>query len=292
MRRRGSKRYNQRTMTQHRRTQLNKARNARKATNGAVHVTSDVNSLMIAPSKGRQTIALAMTTAGRGETAPVKRAVRSVRKAGFTQDIHMFAEPEALSDEDFVTLDKNLSVHRNISTMGCFGNWKTTAAWMAENTTEDWIMIMQDDLMWGPSAAATMQHAVDVFDPATTGVLSPYTSPAMVPDRARKLRGCWVRSIKRNYWGALAFCFPRQSLEYLLGSPVFTSHRSSRQVDVVVGRVYYESSDKRWPIIHLPSIGQHIGAVSTIGRDKNPASRWGRCGFGFNLEYRAGNIPV
>jgi hypothetical protein len=203
----------------------------------------------------------------------------------------MFAEPKALTDEEFAALDSNLITHRNVTTMGCFGNWKATATWMAENTTEDWVLIMQDDLLWCQAGAPTLQHAVDTFDMNTTGFLSPYTSPAMVPDRARKMRDCWVRSQRRNFWGALAFCFPRQSLNYLLDSQVFKNHKHFRQVDVVVGNVFFSSDDKRWPIIHLPSLGQHVGKKSTIGRDSNPASQWGRCGYGFNPEYRTNNLP-
>jgi hypothetical protein len=123
-------------------------------------------------------------------------------------------------------------------------------------------------------------------DQDKVGFLSPYVSPAMVPERAHNVRHYWVRSVRRNFWGAVAMCFPRAALEYMINCPRFVNHKHHRQVDVVAGDVFFNSSDSRWPYIHLPSLADHIGVKSTIGRDKNPHSQWGRHGFSFNEDYQ------
>lgn len=250
-----------------------------------IRLSGDVATGLADPAEGTESLAMAITTAGR-EGSPLVRSMESIRGAGFQGPLHVFAEPSSIDNEDIMAAEPEAVIHRHVKQLGCFPNWKHTATWMYENTDADWVLIMQDDITWCSAAAKVLQHAMETIPRSHVGFLSPYTSPAMVPDRAMTMHNVWVHAKVRNFWGAVALCFPRDSLKYLLTCPIFKNHKHHRMVDVVIGDAFYSRKDKRKPMIHVPSLGTHIGEVSTIGRDKNPLSQWGRCGFHFNPELR------
>lgn len=248
------------------------------------HLSGDVKSGVSDPAAATQKLAMAITTAGR-EFSTLLKALESTRKAGFKGTVHVFAEPDSVSEVTVYRDDSDVVYHRNADKLGCFKNWKSMATWMLEHTTEEWILLMQDDVYWCTHAASILQRGIQTINRDHIGFLSPYTSPAMVPERAWDFKGYWLHAKRRNFWGAVATCFPRENLEYLLNNLIFRNHRHYRMVDVVIGDVFYNRDDHRKPMVHVPSLATHIGKTSTIGRDKNPDSQWARCGHAFNLNF-------
>jgi hypothetical protein len=290
-----SKRYNTKNRARYRRLEL--LRKRAKATpipkcvsiepspGTVIRLSGDMDSGFVDPAEGTKTIAMAITTAGR-EGSTIVNALSNIRKVGFRGPVHVFAEPNSVRNTVMRAEDPKTVIHRHNVVRGCFGNWKYAAQWMFENTDEDWVLIMQDDVVWCRKAAGILQHAVEHANLTHCGYLSPYTSPAMVPDRAASFHGTWIHARRRNFWGAVATCYPRNCLEYLLKCPIFLNHRGSREVDRVIGDVFFNCEDGRWPIIHIPSLATHVGKVSTIGRHKNPRSQWARCGFRFDSDFK------
>jgi len=251
---------------------------------GVITLATDVPSCTTPLARSTQTLALSITTAGR-DGSTLLRSIANIRRVGFTQPLHVFAEPNAVSDRLISAADDNAVIHRHARQHGCYKNWRFSMEWMHANTDSDWVLAMQDDVIWCWRAPTILQYALETVDKDQVGFLSPYVSPAMVPPRASRLRHCWVRCQRRNFWGAVAMCYPRASLAYTVQSKRFREHTHFRQVDVVAGDVFYQCKDQRWPYIHLPSLADHIGSKSTIGRDKNPQNQWARHGFRFNADY-------
>ncbi len=220
------------------------------------------------------TLAIAMTTCPRKE-AYAFRAVASLRAAGFTETLHVFAEP----DSPELTQFANLTIHPAETKLGCFQNWRRAATWLYENLAEDWLMVLQDDVIWCHDACTQLGRAIHQPGLQAVGMLSPYTSKAMVPTGAKT---GWLNAKFHNraFWGALAVCMPRASLGSLLALDRFRNHPHHRKVDVVIGNCF---RDLGLAIkVHVPSLADHIGKISTLGRHKFLHNQWGRNGFRFS----------
>jgi hypothetical protein len=291
---RGNKRYNRKAAIRYRQIKLMRAKQssltkARAAKSkvpdtGIIILSGDVKTGVTPIGTGNQSLAMCITTAGR-QNPTIARAIRNIRQVGFRQPLHVFAEPNAVDDDTITGAGNDVVVHRHQRQQGCYKNWRHTMEWMAANTTEDWVLSMQDDVVWCWNGPHVLQHAMDNVKKDMVGFLSPYTSPAVLPERALRVKDYWVRARRRNFWGAIALCFPREALEYMIKCPIFVNHTHHRQVDVVVGNVFFHSPDQRWPYVHNPSLANHTGKTSTIGRDQNPHSQWARHGHAFNSDY-------
>lgn len=221
-----------------------------------------------------------------------EQSVHSARRAGFAQTIHAFVEPGAACH---VPDDQrwNLRVIENDKTLGCFRNFKHGLSWLYENTDADWLLMLQDDAVWRRDGHERMMAAVG--DPANAGVgmLSPYTSASMVAGgkrtRSRQAPGSeppadrWApaRFYNKAFWGAVAMAFPRASAGALLeDSERFRTHKHTRKLDVVVGNALVRELNLR-VLVHVPSLVDHIGSWSTLGRHRLKGNAWGRRGYLF-----------
>jgi hypothetical protein len=205
-----------------------------------------------------------MTAAPRREPT-LDRALISLRAAGFHEDVHVFAEPEtlgALERSKLVTAVARVIVHDNASRRGCFGNWKSALEWLIAHTSASWVMILQDDALWRIGSSEMLYVQMRTRQDPRTGLLSPYTSPAIVKkdfvDGWNECRAGW------DFWGALAFCMKRVAAEELLRHPRFVMHDHPLQVDAVVAASMLDLG--RPSFVHVPSLVDHIGDTSTIGR--------------------------
>jgi hypothetical protein len=226
-----------------------------------------------------QSLAIGIQTAFRPRSLLLK-TLRSIREAGFSETIHVFAEPmerpQLVDSCEWLPSDHPL---------GCFPNWKRGVHHLLTHTNASWILMLQDDHVWRPGAADILK---DAFSPhPTVGFLSPYTSPKMVPHYQReKVRepDHWQEATFHDnaFVGALAICMPRESANALLAHPRFQKHDSHRKVDVLVGNVF--RVELRLPIlVHVPSLVDHTGNEwSTLGRHKIPSIQWGRRGLLFD----------
>jgi len=222
-----------------------------------------------------------------GDVNYVRESLSSLRAAGFAQTVHAFCEPQAAVA--LPETDTNVHVHEHDAVKGCFPNFRYALNYFVNNSDEDWIMLLQDDCIWHPAAAAALHRGFAELPDA--GFLSPYTSRAMVEgghaghgDLSIDLPAGWLphRFHNKAFWGALAMAFPRQSAKDLVNFPRFIQHDHHRKVDVVVGNCTRDMGKTGY--VHVPSICEHIGKHSTIGRDRFPGNRWGRQGLRFDPE--------
>jgi hypothetical protein len=93
----------------------------------------------------------------------------------------------------------------------------------------------------------------------------------------------WVNCRFHNnaFWGAVAMCFPRASLiKMQTEGQRYINHKHHRKLDVVVGNSM--RADMGMSIrVAVPSLVDHIGSWSTLGRHRLKGNQWGRRGFAF-----------
>jgi hypothetical protein len=206
-------------------------------------------------------LAIAMTTAPRPRPT-LLTSLKSLRAAGFVEDVHLLAEPGTF-DRVRRPHDARTIEHENSSTRGCFRNWKRAVKRLLSRTSAPWLLVVQDDATWVPWAADVLRAQLIARHDVRTGVLSPYvTGKDVAPtfdDGWNECRVGWT------FWGALAFAMPRAAAEDLLRHPRFTQHRGTQQVDAVVSA---SMLDLGRPIyVHVPSLVDHVGDTSTVGHD-------------------------
>ena len=121
------------------------------------------------------------------------------------------------------------------------------------------------------------------------GFVSLYTNRSMRPREIYRGWGLANYHATRGYWGALACCWRWESLQRALGTdcllhpehshPVEVVPVDYRKVDVLIGRACLDLSLQIYT--PYPSLTDHIGSHSTIGRDLIPGIQSGRRGIGF-----------
>lgn len=237
-------------------------------------------------------LAIGMTVGARRERKQVyeycRQAVSSLRRVGFTEALHCFVEPDAVGHvPDHRRW--NIVSHVNSQVLGCFQNFKHGLDWLLQQTDADWLLMLQDDCVWRADGASLIHAAIERPELQTAGFLSAYTSKAMVNEALRAPESRWAaenlwapcRFHNRAFWGAVSMLFPRQSATLMnTQSQRYLTHRHHRKLDVVVGNVM--RAELNLPIyVHVPSLCDHIGSFSTLGRHRLKGNRWGRRGFLF-----------
>ena len=214
------------------------------------------------PIKGAPTLAIAMTTAPRRRPT-LHRALATLHAAGFSEDVHLFAEPGTF-DQLPRPISPQLIKHDNAVKRGCFGNWKHAIMHLLSKTTANWLLVVQDDAIWTPGAAAVLHAQMIERQEPRTGFLSPYVTTKDAVESAF-VDGWNECRIGWTFWGALAFCMKRVAAEELLRHPRFAQHRGPQQVDAIVAASMLELT--RPSFVHVPSLVDHVGDTSTIGND-------------------------
>lgn len=231
-------------------------------------------------------LSVGMTTAPRideegRDRSRLTQSLASFRSAGFDQRVYLFAEPGVTAGSDGCEL---ISTENQL---GCFQNWRRGLTYLSEKAPARWYLMLQDDVVWSPGAAATVIKAVASGKYDSAGFLSAYTSPAMVAGkRASSSRWRPVKFHNNAFWGALALLLPAEAAGLLLSFPRFVSHDHHRKLDVVVGNCFRDM--QRQMLVSVPSLCDHIGDWSTLGRHRVSGIQWGRRGFGFVGEGAAG----
>lgn len=222
---------------------------------------------------GGISLALGMITTER-KVSTILPTIKSIRAAGFKEPLHIFTQTSQVAPDVLTQAATNIHVHYDQTVCGCYPNWKKAAQWLVNNTNSTWIMIMQDDIDWCAHGARIMYESLSLIDSGKSGIkkyrlglLSPYTSPAMVPE---PLLGCgWTEARfygkMKGLWGALALCFPREALENLLMNHRFVTHDSNRALDYIVGDSLRHHSEPPLGVkVHVPSLVEHTGDHSTV----------------------------
>lgn len=208
-------------------------------------------------------LTIGMTTAPRADPT-VSRAVSSLREAGFSEPIHLFAEPGA-------EIPPGVIAHRNATRLGVVGNFKAALEALLARSSAPWILLVQDDVIWAQGSAAIVAQALRAPPPERkpVGFFSPYTSLASLHPTRRSLRHApgWVSTAGGRFWGACAVCLPRVTAERLLAHPRFRDDRVNRYLDALLDA---SMRDLERPIyVYRPSLCDHIGATSTVSSDRD-----------------------
>lgn len=221
-----------------------------------------------------------------------EQAAFSLRQAGFVEPLHCFTEPEAAKLHIPRPKRWGIKIHENDEKLGCFPNFRHGLKWLLDYTDADWLLMLQDDCIWRADGSAIIQNTINTGRFQTAGVLSAYTSKAMVPraqrDPAKKwaTKNQWMNCRFHNnaFWGAVAMLFPRASaLRLETQSQRYRNHRHHRKLDVVVGNAMRTELEMD-VLVHVPSLCDHIGSWSTLGRHRFKGNRWGRRGFLFRTK--------
>ena len=242
-----------------------------------------------------KTLAIGMTVGRRVNKGTVydycEQASFSLRQAGFTEPLHGFTEPDAAQH---IPRPKrwNIEIHQNKNNLGCYKNFRHGLKWLVDHTKADWLLMVQDDCVWRKDGAEQIHKAINDPRFAKAGFLSPYTSKAMVPKPLREpatrwqTRNDWApcRFHNNAFWGAVALLFPRASaLKMETQSKRYRNHKHHRKLDVVVGNAI-RAELKMSIFVHVPSLCNHVGSWSTLGRHRFKGNRWGRRGFLFRTK--------
>ena len=229
-------------------------------------------------------LAVAMTCCPRSEDGVVydytRQAIESfVVSAGFTEQLHLFCEPGVIDVP--TTGDFDMLIHRNATRLGCFANWSSALTWLTLNVQSDAYMILQDDCVWARNSSAEVYSLLRTQRFQGCGFASPYTSAAMVNNEFSGTSDGWFAPELHGdkFWGAVSLMLPHSAAKALLSCERFLGHTHHRRLDVVVGD---SMRDLGLPmLVRIPSICDHIGHFSTLGRHKRPENQWARRGFRF-----------
>jgi hypothetical protein len=218
-------------------------------------------------------LSIGITTAPRRQPT-FEQSIASLRETGFNEEVHVFAEPDT-----FMTVPSlpRTHVHVNAKKQGCFANWKTTLLYLLSNTKTPWLMIVQDDAVWAPGSADVLRTMMRDSRAPQSGFLSPYTSGSSTVVTKAFVDGWNETRAGWQFWGALALCMSRPAAEQLSKHSRFVKHCDSRAIDAVVAASMIDMG--RPSYVHVPSLVDHIGVTSTIGRDREAAA--GRRGYRF-----------
>ena len=193
-----------------------------------------------------------ITTAPRKEPT-VLHTIKSVQECGYEPVV--FAEPRSLS--------LPVKTIKNSTRLGVWRNWLALCFHALENTAEDIIVTLQDDIDLHPDTLSF----VEKHKGSIRGLLSLYTSRFY-----GKTLGPGVHHVKtENLWGACALAFQRDTLLTLLNHTITTGWTRDHGQDIVVGRVM---NDLSLPMHFIsPSPAAHISRFSATGHGSNEGNR-------------------
>lgn len=214
-------------------------------------------------------VAIAMISAPR-KTRLVENSLQQLRRGGFAQTIHVFEEPGTE-----VAPADGIIVHTHRERQGLWPNWLSAAHFLLDETESPYLLVCEDDIAVRPNAARILQAGLAEFTPRTFGMASLYTPLHNV--QGRTLRPGWQSITRgRGTWGALAFCFSRESLAAILGSSAVARGGSPAHTDNILGAGCLEVG--RRTFFHSPSLVAHTGGeASTVGHGNCP--RFAAVGF-------------
>ena len=235
-------------------------------------------------------LAVGMTTCDRVEPT-ITDSLQSCRHAGFYQDIHVFSQARHMNCDKLRTDVEDIYIHTDSVSRGATANWKACAKYLVTLGTE-WVMLLEDDIKWCNLGSTLLYHSLHAIKSQNlnVGLLSAYTSPAMVADGDSR-RGGWINARFYGHtpglWGALALCMPTSVLKAIIKHPKYIHHQQPTAMDYVVGDIV-RFGLKKDVKVHVPTLVEHTGEHSTIFTDKDisaPGLNRLRHGLNFDPHY-------
>jgi len=204
-----------------------------------------------------------MITAPRSNPT-LRQSLRELRRAGFSQTIHLFAEPGS----DVAALPPGVELFRNSERLGAWRNWRQAATRLMELSGSSALLICEDDIRLATDASLALQHAIETLDHDDLGYLSLYTPWQNV--LGASLNPGWQALVLGDRArGALAYCFTRPGLRSVLQAT--PADESAGQVHADIGVTTALESAGRHCWFHIPSLCDHAASdTSTLGHPAQP----------------------
>jgi hypothetical protein len=212
---------------------------------------------------GAAVIAVGIITAPR--TRPtIEKSIRSFFAAGFT-DTHVFAEP---GSEVFVPKASNITVHVNVSKRGNFKNWVHALGSLLALSTDDWLMVCEDDISWAAMSREVLENDLSKFkrEGNRAGGISLYCPIRMskVLEReyanGRRLTQGWYGArIGRSTWGAQCMVFNREWARELLADKILLAFLADPRWDKNVDALVAETINRKGQelVYRIPCLVDH-----------------------------------
>jgi hypothetical protein len=223
-----------------------------------------------------------ITTAPRCDEAGTRYNYLDATLRDFRESIGDIPHKLVIAAEPGSACPDGVEAYVNDRVLGVFSNWVECLRRLVGQAEDDQqlILMLQDDVMFTPGAVDTgiewlQQHSPDIY-------VSLYTSPAVVDTTRLSGESGFVPAAieRRAFWGALAGLFTTGLARKLLASASFRGHLQRERLDVVIGHAMQR--DIRQPLmVHVPSLCDHRGEFSSIGRHKIVKNASMRRGFQF-----------
>ncbi len=216
------------------------------------------------PSQKVARWAVGMTTAPRSE-ATLNRALRSLRKAGWTEHVHLFAEAGTRTWSARLISGPVAVIHRNGPALGAWPNFflGLQELYLRQPDADAYLMV-QDDVIFCRGLRDYLEERLWPKG-AVVGVVSLHTPGHLA---AEKSAGFFHAELGWQAWGAQALIFPNAAARTFLSDPKVVAHRQkgildgTKNVDSVIGDWCVRTKHHFW--MHAPSLAEHVGATSTL----------------------------
>ena len=206
-------------------------------------------------------IAVGIITAPRTQPT-LHKSVKSMRAAGFNQLTYVFAEPHS----EHVVADR-LSYVWNKERRGNFKNWVHALGSLLALSTDEWLMVCEDDIAWAADAAATLEHDLSTFNrEGMAGAISLYCpirmSKVLEKDYSsgRTLPQGWYGArLGRSTWGAQCMVFHRVWAMNLLADKILLAFLADPRWDKNVDALVAETINRkgREVVYRIPCLVDH-----------------------------------
>lgn len=151
-----------------------------------------------------------------------------MRAAGFVQPVHVLSDDPAPAGD---LLGCEVEIHA--PPLGGLRNWCRALERLVEATTDRWVMVCEDDILWAKGAAAALAQDMKTLDDRAhpVGYLSLYLARKVsreieIRRNAPKLSpGLYTSGLGRSCWGSQAYVMQRGVAIALLANPEFDTFR-------------------------------------------------------------------
>lgn len=216
------------------------------------------------PSQNVARWAVGMTTAPRA-VSTLNRTLRSLRRAGWTERVHLFAEAGTRTWAARLSGGPLAIIHRKKPSLGAWPNFflGLQELYLRQPDADAYLMV-QDDVVFCSGLRDYLEKNLWPKG-GRTGVVSLHTPSHLAPENGS---GFFHANLGWSAWGAQAMIFPNAAARSFLSDPKVIEHRQkgildgTKNVDSVIGDWCARTKHQFW--MHAPSLTEHIGAASTL----------------------------
>lgn len=208
-------------------------------------------------------IATAITTAPRPQPT-LAASLRSYREAGFINQVTIFADGDADTD------DPACVVSRNDPPLGCLRNFAHALRCIVAAGDGDWLLFLQDDVTWARGSAAALPLQLSTIRLGCISLYCPRRVSRHLHERHGRplVPGLYPSTLGWDTWGAQALLFPREAARRLVEDGQFKDYvanwKRNRNVDRIVPKCLLDLGLE--VLYRIPSLVDHGGeANSSLG---------------------------